>query len=101
MTATKFVPSRYPIPTPERRAIVQRLSALTAELDAEAASRIRGGGWNNAVRHELRRAAGSLRLVATLIVNGSMSTERARFWTAAAQDYLQLVRRADRSGIIR
>lgn len=92
----------YPLPSPERRRIVQLLADAALELDAEVAERQPGEGiHNDTVRGELMRAAGALRFVATLIINGSMSERRARFWMAATADYLELVRRADRRGIIR
>lgn len=92
----------YPMPTPQRRRIVQRLSEITRTLDDEAGLReILDGQHDRMIADELRRAAGSLRFVATLVVQGGMSTARASFWTVAASDYLALVQRADRSGVIR
>ena len=93
-------PGLLPLPTPERRAIVQHLSMVSSALDADAADRS-AGGWDGAVSLELRKASGSLRLVAAMVVIGAMSTRRARFWAEAASDYLDLVKRADRAGIIR
>jgi hypothetical protein len=91
----------YPMPTPERRRIVQLLSEGASILDDEAASRRTADGrHNDIVRDELERASGTLRFVATLVVNGSMSTRKARFWMVATADYLKLVRRMDRRGII-
>lgn len=92
----------YPMPTPERRRIVQLLSSAAGILDDEAAARRTSDGTHNdIVRAELERAAGALRFVATLVVNGSMSTRKARFWMIATRDYLRLVRRMDQRGVIR
>jgi hypothetical protein len=91
----------YPLPSPERRRIVQHISAIALELDAEAKARKLGEGSHNAVvRAELERAAGALRFVATLIIQGGMSTRRAKFWMVAASNYLNLVQRVDRAGVI-
>lgn len=92
--------SRYPIPTEQSRRLVQRLSDQARELDAEAKAR-RGGSWNAIVRSELERAAGLVRLVATLVVNGTYGPKRAQFWITATDQYLVLVRRADIRGVIR
>lgn len=91
----------YPIPTAERRSMVQLLADYARALDSEAQARVGLGSWNATVRTELMRAAGTIRFVATLIVNGSMSDRRARFWLKATDDYLALVRRADSRGVIR
>lgn len=104
MTATE-----YPTQTPERRRIVQKLSDLARELDAEVERRTamadtdareRMGSHNAMVRDELKQSAISLRLVATLIVQGGMSTGKARLWVASAIAYMKLVRRADNQGVI-
>lgn len=93
---------RYPLPSDARRHEVQQLGNLARALDDEAAARAEWRGYHNAeVRDELRRAAGTVRLVATLVVQGGMSDARARFWITAGRDYLRLVRRADRRGVIR
>lgn len=89
-----------PIPTPKRRLIVNELSKAARELDIEAAKRIGVGGHNAAVRHELLNSAAAIRLVCTLIVQGGMSTPKARFWLASVDAYMQLVRRADARGVI-
>lgn len=89
-----------PLPTPERRRIVQEFGEHARILDAEAARRAGGGTHDAIVKHELMRSAGSIRLVATLVVNGSMSTRRAKFWLASSRAYLALVSRADRDGVI-
>lgn len=92
----------YPIPTDERRDIVRELSAAARILDAEAEARATpAGSWNTVVRAELARAAGSIRLVATLIVQGGMSTPKARFWLASTRAYLALVKSTDAYGVIR
>lgn len=91
----------YPIPTPERRRIVQKLSELAIELDTDAENRRGRGGHNAMVRDELIQSAISLRLVSTLIVQGAMSTPKARLWVASAIAYMKLVRRADNRGVIR
>lgn len=93
--------TRYPLPTAERRSIVQKLSDYARGLEAEADDRRGLGSWNGVVRDELRRAAGAVRLVATLVLNGSMSMRKAKFWLKATDDYVRLVRRADRRGVIR
>lgn len=99
----------YPTITPERRKIVQKLSELAEELDAEVRVRtVRAeadhrhdlGGWNAVVADELARSAGTIRFVATLIVQGGMSTTRARFWLASTIAYLKLVHLSDNSGVI-
>lgn len=95
-------PARYPLPGAERRVIIQELAELARALDAEAESRLpKLGTWNDVVHLELARAAGVVRLVATLLVNGSMSDRRGHFWLVASRDYLRLVRRADKGGVIR
>lgn len=100
-TATVDRATLYPMPSPERRRIVQHLSTVALELDAEAKSRNVFAGQHNAmVRTELERSAGALRLVATLVIQGGMSTRKAKFWAVAATDYLKLVQRADRAGVI-
>lgn len=91
----------YPLPTAERRSIVQKLSDYARSLDDEADARRGLGSWNDVVRDELRRAAGAVRLVATLVLNGSMSIRKAKFWLKATADYVRLVERADRKGVIR
>jgi hypothetical protein len=93
----------YPIATPQRRRIVQSLGELARELDAEVEARVEFGGgvWNDMVITELRRAAGTIRFVATLVVNGSMPTPTALFSLTSAKAYLALVRRADLAGVIR
>ena len=100
----------YPIVTPERRKIVQKLGELAEELEAEVRVRtVRAeadhrydlGGWNAVVADELARSAGTIRFVATLIVQGGMSTGRARFWLASTVAYLKLVRLSDNAGVIR
>jgi hypothetical protein len=90
----------YPLPSPERRTLVQIISDNARELDAEAAAR-REGAHELTVRNELMRAAGVLRLVATLIVQGRMSTRQAKFWMVAAAEYLNMVQRTDERGVIR
>lgn len=110
MSNAKVNATYYPLVTPERRAIVQRLAALALELDDEVRKRTVQaeqdrlhdlGSWNAMISDELARAAGTVRFVATLIIQGAMSTMRARFWLASTQSYLRLVRSADRSGTIR
>lgn len=96
MTATL-----YPIPTPTRRRIVRELGEIARQLDSEADRRRGMGQHDRVVRDELLRSAGSLRFVATLVVNGSMSTPKAQFWMVSARAYLALVNRADRRGVIR
>jgi hypothetical protein len=93
----------YPLPTPQRRRIVQQLGHLARELDGEVEGRreFGSGVWQDTVTTELQRSAGTVRLVATLVLQGAMSTPRAGFWLAATRDYLKLVRRADLSGVIR
>ena len=100
----------YPIPTPERRRIVQKLGELAAELDyevdrrtemADADWKMKHGSHNAMVRDELQQSAISLRIVATLIVQGGMSTGKARYWVASAVAYMKLVRLADNQGVIR
>ena len=91
----------YPLPTAERRAIVQELAQHARDLDAEAESRRNGGSHNHTVRHELLNSAAAVRLVSTLIVQGNMSTRKARFWLVSTRNYMQLVKRADRTGVIR
>lgn len=102
--------THYPIPTPERRRIVQKLSELAAELDAAAEhrgamaaedERQRLGTHNAMVADELKQSAISLRLVSTLIVQGGMATGKARMWVASAIAYMKLVRLADNRGVIR
>lgn len=93
--------TRYPVPTPERRRIVQELSEHARSLDAEAEARKSGGSHNSVVRHELLNSAAVIRLVSTLIVQGGMSTQKARFWLASTRDYMKLVDRADSTGVIR
>ena len=91
----------------EKRSIVRRLAVLAVELDdevriRETMSEFDGGmGWNMSVAHELRRSAGTVRFVATLILQGNMSAARARLWLNATTSYLKLVRSADNEGIIR
>lgn len=100
MTTTRQAP--YPVPTPERRQITQKLAALASTLTDEANDREgNGGAWNDIVRHELLRSAGTVRFVTTLIVNGSMSTSQAKFWLKATRDYVNMIRRADKAGVIR
>lgn len=91
----------YPVPTEERRRITQELSDHARALDAEAEARRAGGSHNHTVRHELLNAAAAIRLVSTLIIQGGMSTRRARFWIVAVRDYMKLVDRADARGVIR
>jgi hypothetical protein len=50
---------------------------------------------------EIRRAAGQLRLVTTLLVQGGMATGRGKQWVEGAKAYLRLVRSADNTGVIR
>lgn len=101
MSNARIVATRYPLPTPERRRITQRLTDLAATIDAEAKDRAGSGGvWNDIVRHELLRSAGTVRFVLTLIVNGSMSTSQAKFWLKATADYVRMIQRADRAGVI-
>lgn len=93
----------YPVPSSERRDIIRELSEICRALDDEADERTRPprvGSWNEVVRVEIMRAAGTLRLVATLIVNGSYSDRVARFWIVAARDYLALVERTNERGVI-
>jgi hypothetical protein len=106
---SKVEASLYPIPTPERRRIVQKLAELAAELDAEVRHRTVSaeadgrhdmGSWNAMVADELARSAGTIRFVATLIIQGGMSTTKARFWLASTVSYIKLVRRADNRGVI-
>lgn len=88
-------------PSPERRMIVRELSDLARALDDEASDRApRVGTWNDIVQNEIKRAAGVVRLVATLVLNGSYSERRAHFWLLATRDYLQLVRRTNIRGVI-
>ena len=100
----------YPIPTGERRNIVRKLSELAEELDAEVRVRtVRAdadaqmdlGSWNAMVADELARSAGTIRFVATLIIQGGMSTARARYWLASTVAFIKLVRLADNRGVIR
>lgn len=91
----------YPLPTVERRNIVRDLGEYARTLDAEADSRATGGSHNWIVRSELMRAAGVIRLVATLVVNGTYSTAEARRWIDATQAYLIMVSRVDSQGVIR
>lgn len=91
----------YPVPTEERRKITQELAEHARTLDAEADARRTGGSHNHLVRHELLNSAAAIRLVSTLIIQGGMSTRKARFWLVAVRDYMKLVSRADRRGVIR
>lgn len=91
----------YPVPTAERRSITQELSEHARTLDAEAEARRSGGSHNHTVRHELLNASAAIRLVTTLIIQGGMSTRRARFWLAATRNYMKLVASADARGVIR
>jgi len=91
----------YPIPTDERRRIVQALGQVARDLDDEASTRRGKGSHNGIVRDELMRAAGVVRLVATLVLNGSYTTQRAKFWVVASADYLRIVQRLDERGVIR
>lgn len=92
---------RYPVPTPERRRIVQELSEFARQLEVEADMRFSGfGSHDQTVRHELLNSAAAVRIVCTLIVQGGMSTNKARFWLVAVRDYMKLVNRADRHGVI-
>lgn len=109
MSNDKVRATRYPIPTPERREIVRRLGNLAAELDAEVRSRtIQAeadsrhdlGSWNAMVADELARAAGTVRFMATLVIQGDMSLAKARFATACTVSFIKLVRRADNKGVI-
>jgi hypothetical protein len=77
--STMTSPRYYPIPTRERRQ----------------------GSHNGVVRDELMRAAGVIRFVATLIVQGGMDTAQAKFWMVATADYLRTVQRLDMRGVIR
>lgn len=101
MTMTRRRPAFYPLPTDARREAVQILSDNARELDAEADAREGGGAHNSTVRLELMRAAGVLRLVATLIIQGRMPTAEARFWIVAAAEYVRTVQRLDHRGVIR
>jgi len=100
----------YPIITPERRNIVRKLGQLAEELDAEV--RVRTvqakvdakyslGSWNAMISDELARSSGTIRFVATLIIQGGMSTGRARLWLLSTVSFLKLVRLADNEGVIR
>lgn len=92
----------YPLPSPERRQIVQHLSAIARTLDDEAEARKFSAGLHNAVvLREIARSAGQVRFIATLVVQGGMSIRRAKFWLVAASDYLNLVQRSDQRGVIR
>lgn len=93
----------YPVPTPERREIVRRLSDSARALDEEASKRlpIEPDTWNAVTVPEIRRAAGVVRFASTLVVNGSMPDVQARFALDAAESFVRLVRRADRKGIVR
>lgn len=88
-----------PTPTPTMRAILARLTEAARALDTEARTRA-DGGWDRVVRLELERAAGSVRLVCTLIVRGIITEPTAQLWADAADSYLELVRRADAFGVI-
>lgn len=91
----------YPIPTAERRRIVQELSEYARQLESEADRRFSGvESHEQTVRHELLNSVAAIRLVCTLIVQGNMSTNKARFWLVAVRDYIKLVNRADRHGVI-
>lgn len=94
-------PAYYPLPTPDRREVVQIISDNARELDAEAELRRGGVAHNATVRHELMRAAGVLRFVATLIIQGAMPTAEAKFWMVAAAEYVRTVHRTDQRGVIR
>ena len=92
---------KYPRTNDERRAIVQHLSAAALELDAEASwRRMHDGTYSGIVRDELERSAGVIRFVATLIVQGGMSTRKAKFWMVAVDGYMRMVKRADIEGVI-
>lgn len=93
--------ARYPLPTEERRAIVQELAQHARALDAEAEARVNGGSHNHTVRHELLNSSAAIRLVSTLIVQGNMSTRKARFWLVSTRNYMAMVQSADRAGVIR
>jgi hypothetical protein len=99
--STMTSPRYYPIPTRERREVVRILSDNARELDAEAEARKGQGSHNGVVRDELMRAAGVIRFVATLIVQGGMDTAQAKFWMVATADYLRTVQRLDMRGVIR
>jgi hypothetical protein len=84
----------YPIPTPERRAIVVELSEIARALDDEAATR------TLRIRTELQNSAGTVRLVATLVLNGSYSEGRSRLWLHSSRNYLSLVQSSNDLGVI-
>jgi hypothetical protein len=93
------------IPTDERRKIVQSLSRSARELDDEIRDReayqaIDPGGWNGTVILELRRAAGVMRLSATLALQGGMPIELARMAMMSAVAFIKLVRATTNAGVI-
>lgn len=109
MSNSKAAATFYPITSPERRSIVQRLGNLAAELDhearlrtvrAETDERLDLGSWNSMVADELARSAGTVRFVATLVIQGGMSIARAKMWLVSTQSFVKLVRRADAKGVI-
>jgi hypothetical protein len=98
------------IPSRDRRYMVRTLADIAIQLDDEAkarddmarADRTLGlASWNDTMTLEIRRAAGQLRLVTTLLVQGGMATGRGKQWVEGAKAYLRLVRSADNTGVIR
>jgi hypothetical protein len=101
MARTVLTP--YPVPTPARREAVRRLSSNARALD-EAAERLdpnESGSWNPVAIPEVRRAAGYLRLAATLVVNGTLTDDETATVVRGAASFVDLVRRVDRKGVIR
>lgn len=93
----------YPVPTPHRREAVRRLGLAAMELD-ETATKLDAtehGSWNPVVIPEIRRAAGYVRLAATMVVNGTLTDEQTATTVRGVASFLELVRRVDRKGIIR
>lgn len=98
------------IPSRDRRYMVREISQIAIELDTEAKTRdamahadrsLGLASWNDTVSLEIRRAAGQLRLVGTLLVQGGMRTTRGRQWLEGARAYRDLVKSADDRGVIR